>query len=183
MTRAERIAKLKAETEAAEAVVSAPEFEAAEAERREEEALQERLRVARDRKRAEDIGERLDFWHDRVDTEIVSVSISAKPHDFIVTAAGHAAYKTWQKSLDKSAMDKIQKKANPSTGEDGTRAYVVAGLLDWNGTPLDERAGVEVDSEFGKKLHDFLRSEPAIVSELFIAIHKLDGGASEERKS
>lgn len=181
----DRIAKAKAVTAAAEAEVSGKEFLEEEAARKELAELEARERDARDRKRSADLARRIDVWAEALgDAPVVAISIVSKPHDFVVTAGGTAAYRQWTRGLQDAAMAKMQKGGRQKVDADEVaRVYAVAGILDWNGQPVDDRLGVEVSSELGKKLHDFLRDEPAIVTEVLNAVARLDGAASEERKS
>ena len=152
----ERIAKAKAAAEAAEAVISEQAFLDEEAERKELAELEAREQEARDRKRSADVARRIDVWRDKLGegVEIVAVSISAKPHDFIVAAGGTPAYRAWQKGLRDVAIARVQKGRQKVDADEVDRVYAVAGILDWNGQIVDERAGDAVSSEIGKKLND-----------------------------
>lgn len=182
----DQVKTAEAEAEAAEALVSAPAFTARAELRKRLAAAEERKAAARSAAREDKIADRLAFVRDALGAdggEIENVSINALPHDFIVRAAGAAAYKAWsQGSLD-ARMEKIQKGTrNKVDGDDVARKYAVAGILMWNDHVMDDAIG-EVDTERGKGLHDFLRANPAVVSEIVGSILRLDGAASEARKS
>jgi hypothetical protein len=181
----DRLAKAKAEAAAAEAEVSDPAFVAEEQARKDIAEAEARKRAALDRKRSAKVSAAIDFWRDREKVgEVLAVSIDSMPHDFIVTGGGNAAYRAWQKGLGDVALAKVKQGTRQKVDEDEiARAYAVSGILQWNDKIVDERGGVEVSSEDGKALNEFLRNNGAIVTEILNRVSRLDGAAAEERKS
>ncbi len=183
----ERIAKAKAEADAAEARVARPEFVENEEALRELEAQKDRARkaVERERQSAESernalIDERVEFWRSRVDGNITTVIIPEKPHWFIVKGAGNDAWKRWKRAIEDNARAEARRAKPPHDRDKIARAYIVDGLLDWNGQAV---GADDVDTELGVKLHKFLDSEALIAEQLHDAILRLDGAGAEERKS
>lgn len=175
-TISERIAKAKAAADAAVALVSTPEFEAEERERRELAEHEARALEARNRARDMLVARMLDDAPDGAE----AVIIRELPHIFVVTAAGAAAYRAFNQGLFDAAADKIRKGTREKViREDVVRVYAVAGTLKWN------RDGEELDleeSENGKALHDFFRANPAVASQVSEAVGRLDGADAEVRK-
>jgi hypothetical protein len=190
-TLAERLAAAEARAKDAEARVSDPSFIAEEQTRKKLAEAEDRERSARERERDMLVARALDDAPEGAEAVIIEAPLpmpalkDAPPsspvyHFFTVQAAGSTAYRAMQEGMRNAQAEKLARGTRHKVSFDEVyQAYAVAGIIGWyaDGKPLDLD-----DSENGKRLNDFLRANPAVVTQVSDRIARLDGAASEARK-
>jgi hypothetical protein len=180
-TWAEKLAKAKAEREAAEKILTAAdieEIEGRESIKREEDAK----RAAEEKARALGLARRVDAAEAK-HGKARGVAPDGCSHTFVVIDPGTDAYKTWENGLNDNTVAKVVKKDSGTAASDRAMdrvrtEFAVACVADWNG--MTDFSGA---TENGNDMIKFLSAHPAIRAEVIAAGIDMAKAAAEERKS
>jgi hypothetical protein len=174
----ERIAAAAAKKEASEKAYT--DADRAEAAKREQLAkLEDDAADVDTMKRDLDIERRMDTARDALGdgVHLKEVVVDGLPHTFIVKNAGAKSYNQWENDISKAGQ-----KGRGIDRSQVNRTYALASVHDWNGI-TDWKAVNEDGEPNGRALADLLTDYPGIATSIVNAAAKLNGLASEERKS
>ncbi len=130
-------------------------------------------------KRDLDIERRMDAARDDLgdDAHLKEVIVDGLPHTFIVKNAGAKAYNQWEKDISAAGQ-----KGRGIDRAQVNRTYALASIYDWNGVS-DLKAKTADGEPYWNGLVELLKEYPGIATSITHAATKLNGLASEERKS